>query len=225
ICHGRGVALLVDAAQTAGHEPIDVTRAGIDLLAAPGHKQLLGPMGTGFLYVGERVEADLAPLQQGGTGSLSESDQQPTAMPDRYESGNLNTPALAGLDAGLKLLASDEWQELAPQRAAVAERLQHELAAIEAITLHGPRGASPRTPVFSFSMAGYSPQDVAAVLAGRGIACRAGLHCAGRMHAALGTASNGGAVRLSPGFATTLAEVEHVAAALRELASAGALAR
>src|SRR5262249_54500109 len=97
----RDVYYLVDAAQTLGYQPADVHRIGCDLLAAPGHKGLLGPLGTGLLYVAPGVESDLLPLRQGGTGTRSDEDVQPTGLPDRYESGNLNVPGIVGLEAGV----------------------------------------------------------------------------------------------------------------------------
>ena len=99
IAQERGIVTLIDAAQTAGHVPIDVEQLGIDLLATAGHKGLLGPLGTGILYVGPKVAERLLPLKQGGTGSESESEEQPLSLPDRFESGNLNVVGIAGLEA------------------------------------------------------------------------------------------------------------------------------
>ena len=99
--HTAGVPVLVDAAQTAGHIPIDVVRDEIDLLAASGHKGLLGPTGTGFLYVRRGLETKIRALKQGGTGSVSEELLQPASMPDRFESGTLNVVGIAGLLAAV----------------------------------------------------------------------------------------------------------------------------
>ena len=101
----HGQTYLIDAAQSLGYVPIDVRRLGCHLLAAPGHKGLLGPLGTGVLYVAPGVEQQLLPLRQGGTGTRSDEDIQPTSLPDRYEAGNLNVPGIAGLAAGVSLAA------------------------------------------------------------------------------------------------------------------------
>ena len=101
LAHKSGAFFMVDAAQTAGLIPISVADLGIDLLAAPGHKGLLGPQGTGFLYIGPDIS--LRPLKEGGTGSQSELESQPDFLPDRMESGTLNTPGLAGLGAGVRI--------------------------------------------------------------------------------------------------------------------------
>ena len=95
---------LVDAAQTVGHLPLDVQSLQIDLLAAPGHKGLLGPLGTGFLYIHPTVQQQLQPLRQGGTGSSSHEDRQPETLPDKFEAGNLNVPGLAGVAAACDFL-------------------------------------------------------------------------------------------------------------------------
>lgn len=212
IARDRECRLLVDAAQTVGRVPIDVLRLGVDLLAAPGHKQLLGPLGTGFLWIAPGIERRLQPLVQGGTGSHSESDRQPDAAPDRYESGNLNTPALAGLDAALA--AGIDWAD----NAATA-MLWDALASIKGVKLIGPPPGSPRVEVVSLQIDGYDPQEAAAVLASQAVECRAGLHCAGRMHQALGTAESGGAVRLSPGWATTPDQIKQAARLIETLAA------
>ncbi|HSI36498.1 MAG TPA: aminotransferase class V-fold PLP-dependent enzyme, partial [Tepidisphaeraceae bacterium] len=102
ICRERGVALVVDAAQSAGHIPVDVQTDFIDLLAAPGHKALLGPLGTGFLYIRPGLEKTLRPLREGGTGSVSENDRQPDFMPDKFEPGSHNAIGIAGLSEGVQ---------------------------------------------------------------------------------------------------------------------------
>src|SRR5205807_5506457 len=90
----RGVLFLLDAAQSLGYVPVNVKSLGCHLLAAPGHKGLLGPLGTGVLYIGPGIEEHLLPIRQGGTGTRSDEDQQPDSLPDRYESGNLNVPGI-----------------------------------------------------------------------------------------------------------------------------------
>jgi selenocysteine lyase/cysteine desulfurase len=211
---------LVDAAQSLGHVPIDVSRLDADLLAAPGHKGLLGPLGTGVLYIRPGVERELQPLRYGGTGSQSEEDRQPEQLPDKYEPGNHNLPGLAGLAAAADFLRAETVEAMEAHHANLAARLLTGLHEIDGLTIHGPQSAIGRTSVVSFTIEGYEPQELAAVLeAACHIQCRAGLHCAPRMHAALGTTAGGGTVRFSPGFATTVEEIDAVVAGLQEIAA------
>ncbi len=214
ICREHDVPLLVDAAQSLGHVTTDVSASGIDLLAGPCHKGLLGPLGLGFLYVAPGMETHLQPRLLGGTGLQSDLETMPEELPHRYEAGNLNVPALAGLAAGLEYLASES---------ADADRnmalLMAELAKVPGVLHYGPPLGLPRAPVASFNLEGYDPQEVAAILASNRIECRAGLHCAPMMHQALGTHRMGGAVRLSPGLATSEQDVVTVVGMLKTLAS------
>lgn len=217
--HAAGAKVLVDAAQTAGHVPINVVDLGVDLLAASGHKGLLGPLGTAVLYVKPGLEQELQPLRQGGTGLHSRLDRQPDELPQRYEAGNLNTPALAGLAAAARFLQAKTVEAGAAHERALVRRLCNGLKAIPDVRLVGPSDAQPRSPVVSFSVEGYDPQDFAAVLDGSfDVECRAGLHCAPRMHAALGTIDRGGLVRLSPGWSTTMEQIDKALAAIEAIA-------
>jgi selenocysteine lyase/cysteine desulfurase len=210
---------LVDAAQSLGHVPIDVRQFDVDLLAAPGHKGLLGPLGTGVLYLRPGVEQRLQPLRCGGTGSQSDEDRQPDVLPDKFEPGNHNLPGLAGLVAALDFLQAETIEAIEAHHVELAARLITHLLAIDGLTIHGPQSARDRTSVVSVTVEGYEPQELAAMLeTSCQIQCRAGLHCAPRMHEALGTTAGGGTVRLSPGFATTVDEIDAAAAALQEFA-------
>jgi cysteine desulfurase/selenocysteine lyase len=213
------VFLLVDAAQSLGYEPLDVGRIGCDLLAAPGHKGLLGPLGTGLLYVAEGVEHELLPLRQGGTGTRSDEDVQPESLPDRYESGNLNVLGLVGLEAGVSH-AQEHFAAGRPQQAReLTRRLIAGLAAIRRVRLYGPGAADKRLGVVSLNVEGYDPQELAALLdTNWSIQTRAGLHCAPRMHAALGT-SPAGTLRTSIGHFTTAEEIDTLIAAVAEIAA------
>ena len=216
LCRERDVLLLVDAAQSLGHASMDVQRQNISLLAAPGHKGLLGPLGAGLLYVAPGLEERLRPLLLGGTGLNSDQESPPQAMPERYEAGIMNVAALAGLAAGI------QWQvnnDDCPNYC--TRRLLDGLADLPGVMLHGPPPNTPRAPVVSFTIASYDPQEVATLLASAGIECRAGLHCAPRMHQALGTAEQGGTVRLSPGHFTTDDEIEQTLELLKQLTAAG----
>jgi selenocysteine lyase/cysteine desulfurase len=211
---------LVDAAQSLGHVPIDVGQLEVDLLAAPGHKGLLGPLGTGVLYIRPGVEHELQPLRCGGTGSRSEEDRQPDQLPDKYEPGNHNLPGLAGLAAATDFLCKETIEAIDAHHTQLTARLLDGLGDVPGLTIHGPQSSTNRTSVVSITVDGYDPQELAAMLdASQHIQCRAGLHCAPRMHEALGTTAGGGTLRLSPGIATRLEEIDTVIATLAEVSA------
>lgn len=215
-----GALFLLDAAQTAGHLLIDVSELEVDLLACPGHKGLLGPLGTGLLYVRPGVERRLWPTRQGGTGSRSEDDRQPETLPDRYESGNHNAPGLVGLEQSLAWLEPQEPGRLRAHEVELTERLLSGLSVIENVRTYGPP-AGERVGVVSFNLEGMEPQVVTGLLdESFGIETRAGLHCAPQMHVALGTAAAGGTVRMSVGPMTTPEEIDAAIDAVQQLAVA-----
>lgn len=195
MCRRRGVLLLVDCAQTAGHLPLTPRAWGCSLLAMPGHKGLLGPHGTGALWVASGVT--LAPLRQGGTGSMSESMFQPRMMPDSLESGTQNLPGIAGLHAGMRFALAHRAQ-VHEQTIALCATMREELLNLPGVRVYTQPGAS----LVSFNIGGIASQEAASALDGLGIAVRGGLHCAPGVHRFLGTLSCG-AVRVSPGFLNT----------------------
>ncbi|WP_221252542.1 aminotransferase class V-fold PLP-dependent enzyme [Desulfuromonas versatilis] len=213
----EGILFLVDAAQSAGIFSIDVEAMGIDLLAAPGHKGLLGPQGTGFLYAREGLNP--VPLIYGGTGGNSQSDLPPEQMPERLESGTLNTPGLAGLKAGIDFIRKEG---IAAIRARETELLEHLLCALRGIPeveLYGPLEPHLHGGAVSFNLAGRDPAEVGFLLDHEhGILCRVGLHCAPDAHRTIGTFPRG-TVRVSPGYFNTLDEIEHLVAAVAALAA------
>jgi cysteine desulfurase/selenocysteine lyase len=214
-CRRVGVPLLADAAQTAGSLPIDVEALGVDFLAFSGHKGLLGPQGTGGLYV--RDERALEPLERGGTGSRSDRDEQPEFLPDRYESGTLNAPGIAGLGAGVEYLLRRGLQSVEAHERRLLENFLKALAEEPGITVYGPPGAEERTGVLSLNVAGLSCSQVGSQLEDRfGIATRVGLHCAPIAHRSLGTFPEG-TVRFSWGPFTRTRDVQAAVRALREL--------
>jgi cysteine desulfurase family protein len=218
----RGIAFLVDAAQTAGHLPVDVGLLSADLLAASGHKGLLGPLGTGFLYIGPNIEDRLAPLEQGGTGTSSESDRQPDSLPQKFESGNLNAPGLLGLEAGVRFVQEAGVERLRDHAQALSQRLRAGLEQIPGVRLFGPAEPSQRVGVTSLVLEGYDPQELAVALdAQRRIQARAGLHCAPRMHKALGTLASGGTLRFSVGPFNNETQIDSVVETVRQLSTAG----
>lgn len=213
----HGADLLVDAAQSLGYLPIDVSELGCDLLAAPGHKGLLGPLGTGVLYLSPGIDQRLLPLRQGGTGTRSDEDVQPSSLPDRYESGNLNMPGIVGLEAGASHLLVAGIGPSREHQTQLTAHLLDGLAGLSAATIYGSRNLAERVGVVSLNVEGYDPRELASLLDAQwSIQTRAGIHCAPRMHQALRTAP-AGTLRLSVGHFTTEADVDAALAALREL--------
>jgi cysteine desulfurase family protein len=201
-----GVPLLVDAAQSAGLLPIDVEEMGIALLAGAGHKALLGPQGTGFLYVAEGFDPD--PLLVGGTGSHSSDEEQPADMPDRYESGTPNLPGIAGLKAGVEFILRTGIEVIRAKEAALVARLMDGLARMAGVTLYGPLPGDERGGVVSFTVLGIDPSFIGFTLDREyGIEVRVGLHCAPEAHRTIGTFPMG-TVRVSPGWFTTEEDIE-----------------
>ncbi len=216
-----GALTLVDAAQSLGHVEVDVEKLGVNLLAASGHKGLLGPLGTGLLYIAAGVESELTPTRQGGAGADSRSEEPPTELPQRYEPGNLNVPGLAGLAAGCEYLLHRTVSSVRQHELELSERLLAELQGASGIALYGPPSAGARVGVWSLNVDGFDPQELAAILdASYGVCSRAGLHCAPRMHLALKTDVLGGTLRLSAGSMTAAEDIDFVVRALREVASA-----
>jgi cysteine desulfurase / selenocysteine lyase len=225
IAHAAGILILCDAAQTVGHLPLDVRELEVDLLAASGHKGLLGPLGTGILSIGSRAVAELRSVRQGGTGTRSEETTQPEVLPSKFESGNLNVPGILGLGAAVEFLQSQGIDQLARQTDDLTERLLAGLEAIPTIRVLGPSASQPRVPLVSLVVEGYDPQEVALSLdAAYRIQVRPGLHCAPLMHRALGTDANGGTVRLSLGIFNTVDQIELAVSALAEIATSHAVA-
>lgn len=218
--HAVGALLVVDAAQTAGVIPIDVQAAGIDVLCFTGHKGLLGPQGTGGLWVREGVEVQ--PLLAGGTGADSWAEEMPAALPDRLEAGTQNAPGIAGLLAGVEWVAARGVDALHAREAALKARLRARLGTIPEVRVLSP--AAPDGVGIVTVVAEEMGAETLALRLDRehGVLARAGLHCAPEAHALLGTLESG-ALRFSVGWATTEADVERaVDAVAAVLASAGA---
>jgi cysteine desulfurase/selenocysteine lyase len=214
----HGARLLVDAAQSIGHLPIELDVWGVDFVAASGHKGLLGPLGTGILYLRHGLESEIVSVRQGGTGTRSEDDRQPSDLPSKYESGNLNVPGIAGLGAATEFLFTKTIAALRAHDLALCSRLLDGLQIIRGVRIHGPKTAADRVGLVSVSVEGYDPQEVAAALdAVHRIQVRPGLHCAPLMHRALGTIESGGTVRFSLGQFNTREDIDAAITAVAEL--------
>jgi cysteine desulfurase / selenocysteine lyase len=210
-----GARFLVDAAQSAGSLPIDVGAMMIDLLAAPGHKGLYGVQGTGFLYIAEGIE--LVPLLVGGSGGHSVGPEQPDAMPERYESGTLNTPGIAGLKAGVEFIQATGLAAIRSREIILVGQLLAGLREIPGVAVHGPATAEQRGSVVSFTVAGHDPAAIGYQLdRDYDISVRVGLHCAYMAHQTIGTYP-AGTVRVSPGYFTGAGEIEAFLQALRAI--------
>ncbi|MHB0876020.1 MAG: aminotransferase class V-fold PLP-dependent enzyme [Anaerolineae bacterium] len=218
-CRARHVPLLVDAAQTAGSLPLDATALGVDMLAFTGHKGLMGPTGTGGLYLADTVDTErLQPLIQGGTGSRSESEDQPDFLPDRYESGTMNVVGIIGLLEAARYLRALTVEEVRKHERRLTATLMEGLAAVPRVRLYGPREADRRVAVVSFTIDGLDVAETAFRLDEEfGIMARAGLHCAPGAHKAIGTFPTG-TVRLGLSRFSTAADVDAVVAAIAALA-------
>ncbi len=218
VARQHNLIFMVDAAQSIGKYPIDVQASNIDLLAFAGHKGLFGPPGTGGLYVGNRV--DLDSLREGGTGVYSEQEEQPTALPYRYESGTLNSVGICGLGAGLKYIFSEGLEKISAHEQYLTGRLIEGLSSIPGLTLYRANGGSNQAPVISFNIEGYEPAEVGIILdQAFDIKARAGLHCSPAAHKTLGTYPLG-TVRLSPGYFNTDDEISFTLHALEKIARA-----
>ncbi len=212
LCKRQGVPLCLDASQLAGHVPMP---AGCDFICFPGHKGLLGPTGTGGLLLGPG--ANPAPLIRGGTGSASERESQPPFLPDRYESGTPNVPALAGLLAALRFLATPEALARQVRALALCDELLRGLRALPGVVSQGPGPGQARVPVVSITVAGRDLGELALELDRREICARVGLHCAPSAHRSLGTLDSGGTLRFSPGLFTTPEEIRETLNVMEEL--------
>lgn len=235
------IPLLLDAAQTAGAIPIDVEHLGVDFLAFTGHKGLYGPQGTGGLYIREGLR--VRPLKRGGTGSVSEQDEQPDFFPDAFESGTQNNVGIAGLGAALDFVEETGVENIRNHEMMLMESFVDGLIDVPGITLYGPLKPERQMPILSITFdralpdelrvsAGgcggraipatfesVHPQEAGALLHGRHeISVRVGLHCAPMAHQALGTFPDG-TVRFSLGYFNTLEEVETAVEAIKDIAT------
>jgi selenocysteine lyase/cysteine desulfurase len=214
----REIPCLIDAAQSAGRMPIDVQALGADFVAFPGHKGLLGPLGTGVLYVRPGMENKLPTMKEGGTGTVSERPFQPQTMPDKYETGSHNAIGLAGLSAGVAWLLERGVSELRKHDERLCELFMELTERVENLTVYGPRDVAHRAGIFSVNVGGLGPDKLAAALEEDfGLCTRAGVHCAPLAHKTIG-AYPAGACRLSFGAFTTEDHVRRAAAAIAEIA-------
>jgi cysteine desulfurase/selenocysteine lyase len=219
ITHRAGALLLVDAAQTAGAIPINMQATGIDLLAFTGHKELQGPPGTGGLIIADGVDTSrIEPLMRGGTGSRSESEEQPEDLPDKFESGTGNLTGIAGLGAGLRWLSERGNGEIMAHMKRLSQALLEGLSVIPGVKTFGTRDPEHSVAVISFTVERARVSDIGMRLDEEfGILCRVGLHCAPAAHKTIGSFPEG-TVRLAPGVFTTLDDIHTALKAISQVA-------
>ncbi len=216
IAKEKGILYLVDAAQSAGVYSLDVTSMNIDMIAFPGHKGLLGPQGTGGLYIKEGLE--IQETLQGGTGSMSESLLQPDMSPDRYESGTPNGPGIIGLGAGVEYIKSKGIDNIRKHEESLTKYFLEEASKINGIKLYGPCDIKKQAAVVSLNIKDYDSSEIAYILDEQyDIMVRPGLHCAPLAHKTIGTFDQG-VVRFSFSPFNTMEEIEYAIKSLREIA-------
>ena len=214
LCREKGVPFVLDASQSAGMLPVDMDALGAAFIAMPGHKGLYGPQGTGLLLCG----SDALPLIEGGTGSESLRQSMPDFLPDRLEAGTHNVPGIAGLEAGIAFVRAQRPERILHHSRALIRRAGEGLGKIP--NVHGflSLEASLQAGVLSFTVDGLSPESVAEEMAKRGIALRAGLHCAPFAHKTVGTLPDG-TVRLSVSAFNRESEIDTFLSSLRAIAA------
>ena len=214
VCRRQGVPLMIDASQSAGILPLDLEALGAAYIAMPGHKGLYGPQGTGVLLCGR--DAKPKPLMEGGTGSISLSQDMPDFLPDRLEAGTHNMPGIAGLLAGVEFVRRQGTEAILRREHALTRRTAEGLAGLPGVEVFAlPEGAA-QAGVLSFRIPGRDAEAVGEALAERGIAVRAGLHCAPLAHRTAGTLDTG-TVRVSFSTFNTLREADALVQAVEDI--------
>lgn len=219
LAHQAGALVLVDAAQTVGHLPVSMTDLGADLLACPGHKGLLGPLGTGILAIRAGLEDELQSIRQGGTGTTSESESQPDTLPEKFESGNHNAPGIFGLAAATKWLQDHGIAKIQSHEEQLTQQLIEGLRDLPHVRVVLGDSESQRVGLVSIVMDRIEPQTLSSLLDEHfSIETRAGLHCSPRAHQTLGTINSGGTVRFSFGPLNTTEDVDATLEAMAQIA-------
>ncbi|XTR37854.1 aminotransferase class V-fold PLP-dependent enzyme [Paraclostridium tenue] len=215
IAKENNILYLVDASQTLGVYDIDVQKINVDMIAAPGHKCLLGPQGTGMLYIRDGLEVNI--LKEGGTGSNSEDLFQPNMMPDRYESGTHNTPGIAGLNAGVKFILETGIDKIRKHEEELCEYMLTKLTEVPNIKIYGPLDSKKRAAVISINIGDIDSGEITFILDDMyEIATRSGIHCSPLAHKTLGTLRQG-TVRFSLGYFNTKDDIDKAVEALKEI--------
>ncbi len=209
IAQKHNLFFVLDTAQTAGVYDIDFQELNLDVLAFTGHKSLMGPPGTGGFAISKRAAREMVPLIEGGTGSISDREYQPDFLPDRFESGTMNTPGLAGLKAGIDFIKEVGLNEIRGHELALAKKLIEGLEQIKGVRIYGPRNINLQTPTISITVEGFDTGELSFVLDNEyGIMTRSGLHCAPLAHRTIGSFPEG-TLRFSIGYFNTEEEIDY----------------
>ena len=218
IAREHEITFLIDAAQTAGCIPINMERDNIDLLVFTGHKALLGPQGTGGLIIGENMDIrDLTPIRAGGTGSRSEFETQPEFLPDRYESGTMNTVGLAGLSAAVDFILGETVDVIREKDKRLTKHFLEGSREIPGLRVYGGQDEKRQTSTVSFNIHEMSQSEIGFTLDEEyGIMCRVGLHCAPTAHRTIGTFPHG-TIRFGMGYFTSEQEIDAALGAVEQV--------
>ncbi|WBW96641.1 aminotransferase class V-fold PLP-dependent enzyme [Oceanirhabdus sp. W0125-5] len=214
IARAAGIIFIVDASQSAGVVNIDFERDNIDMLAIPGHKGLFGPQGTGALCIREGI--NLEEYNQGGTGSESLLIEQPDILPDKFESGTLNTPGIAGWYEGIKFIKDVGIDKIREHENKLVKYLVEELMKLSYVKIYGGIDYNNRCAVVSLNLDNVDSSEVGNILSDKGIAVRTGYHCAPLIHKIIGTYDTG-TVRISPGYFNSYRDIDNIVKGLKDI--------
>lgn len=219
IAHNNGLVFIVDSAQTAGVFPISMRKMHIDALAFTGHKGLLGPQGIGGFVITDDMAAQMEPVITGGTGSISDSEETPAFLPDKFEAGTLNLPGIIGLSAGLNIIEKRGIEKIRNQEKMLTEYFLEQISKIMGIKLIGKLDCVDRNAVVSIQTTFMDEAELAFLLDSQyHIQTRVGMHCAPGAHKTLGTFPEG-TVRFSFGYENTKEEIDYAIKAIQEIIS------
>lgn len=219
ICRELGLFFILDTAQSAGTLDVNYKKLNLDVLAFTGHKGLYGPQGIGGFLISDKAAETTLPLMDGGTGSRSHEDTQPDILPDKYESGTLNTAGIAGLKAGIEFIQNTGMNNIRAHESNLLDIFLNGLKSIEGIEIYGPCGSSRQVSVVSINIGDMDPAELAYTLDSEyGIMTRTGLHCTPLAHKTIGTFPRG-TVRFSIGYFNTKEDIEYTLDSLRKIAA------
>jgi selenocysteine lyase/cysteine desulfurase len=217
IASENGILFLLDASQGIGSLPVNVNNIRASMVAFPGHKGLLGPQGTGGLYTAAAANVKLKPIMSGGTGSLSEYLYQPDILPDKFESGTVNTPGIVGLGAGAAFIEKTGLETIRRKKEELTKRLIDGLSENKLIKMYNSENIIENSGIVAFNIKGIDSSEISYLLDEKyNIACRAGLHCAPLAHKHFGTQSTG-IVRLSVGYFNSISEIDKTVQTLNNI--------
>lgn len=212
----RGILFIVDGAQSAGTNKIDMKKLNIDILCVPGHKGLMGPMGTGMLLIGEGINVNS--LYEGGTGSFSMNEKQPDVYPDKLESGTLNLPGIWGLKKGMDYISYVGGEEAIDKKENyLCNILKEDLSVIKGIELYSDIAGVNSAPLVACNIKNMHSEMVADILNTENIAIRSGYHCAFLSHHSFQTEESG-VVRVSPGWFSSKKDIKNLSISLNKIA-------